>query len=184
MQAALPAGFSAQIFEVPRERNGVGKACDVVISHPSGRVAIRDEVVDDTSAAFTVSVARVNTAQLRSERITPDVRRLTYATSGRDDTIDIYVVGDQVNQAGTSVRRAMSITREIGSLTGDFERHSPLVASVVMSTSPLTGPAMDLSDNECFPWRTNWCTYWRTWDTSSKATSTNRSNSCGPEPTA
>ncbi len=150
VQAAVQAlGFSAQVFDVPRT-TGVGTPCDVVISHPAGRVAIRGEVNDDTNGAFTQVVARVDPQQLRAERITPEMRRIIYAAPGRDDTIDIYVVGDQVDQSGTSVHRAASITRDTAARTGNFARTPPLVNSVIMSTSPLTGPAMDLSDNECF----------------------------------
>lgn len=174
IQAALPAGFSAAIFENPPAFNATNGSCDVLITRDDGAlVAITSETTDDDELDFSIAVPRLlgvihpqgpqlgpvfrTFAEGPRETVlvnTADMRRFILAAPGRDDVMDVYVVDFLEDRAGNPVARGITCLRGREVRAG-FEARAPFRNCQFLGRSPDpapgTGigqahPAVDLTD--------------------------------------
>lgn len=171
--AALPAGFSAAVFENGPAFNATNGSCDVLITRGDGtRVAIRNESTDDTNLDFQVHVPRIVGAihpqaaalgpVLRVREAAPresilvctdDERLLIRSAPGRDDVLNFYVVDFLEDAAGNPVARGSTCVRGREVRAG-FEARTPIRNCIFLGRSPdpssaslgLAHPAIDLTD--------------------------------------
>ena len=156
IKAALPAGFSAEVFPNQRAFNAAHGSCDVIIKRDDGNPVQLTGVFSNDSA-MTLEVANVSVAAVNVQASTENevaratlltasmqMRRIARAAPGAGDQLDILVIGTLVNLAGTEVARGIAMVPGLD-LLPDFQPRDPCVWAAL-----LTSQAMDGSDNNPF----------------------------------
>ncbi len=111
IQAALPAGYKADVFTNPTAFNAVFGSCDVVITRTDGKIVdipVASAVTDDVSltvAVVALDIDKVVTSEGKDDldlngllSCTPEIRRVVRVAPTKEERLDIYVVGNLVKR--------------------------------------------------------------------------------------